>query len=587
MARLRNRRSRPRRRFEAVRDFFADLAYGTRRALRRAGGAIGGAIGAVWFRLPLRVRQGAAIAILAIGALALVRYAPIPRVPCEIGAAECAPADDAAQLVPGDAGLYVHLNLHAGSSQYRKAADLLGRLPDPQLVTQTVSGLVPHRGARFDLRRDVGPWVGGEIATAIEPSRQVEYLFSVADRGRAEEFLSKFAAKPGPTFEYRGTEVTTYPGSTTWGASAFVGGFLVLGDTATVRRAIDLDDGRGTSLADSKAARRVRDLLPEQRAADLYVSEAAARTLASAGGVAQQLDTFVDYSASQGFAAAAVAHGAGMEIELFSLLDRRATGRRPSFFAAFPPFQPSAAGELNPDAIAYLGIADPARSAGRLLEQASRADPQLVRSFERFSRRLQSSGGLDPRKQLVDLLRGEAAITVDPPPPAPHVTLVVDGVDQDKAITALARLQRPIADAINPGRTLQAPVFREQSIGGVTARSLRLSPTVELTYATFKGKLVVSTDPSGVRQVITGDQGLSHTALYKQTTGELPDRASAVVFVNLDQLFALAEQAGLAANPDYATFRDDIRAVKALALGVRGSSTELDTNLFLNIEEKK
>jgi hypothetical protein len=591
VARLPHLRSRLRRRAEATGDFIADLGYGTRRATRRVGGWIGGAISAVWFRLPLRARQAAAIAIPIAALVALILFVPIPRVPCQIGARECAPVDDAAKLVPGDAQLYLHLNLHGDSSQYRQTRDFFSGLPEPQLVTQAISGFVPHTGKVFDLRRDLSPWIGGEAAVGLGGGAgRGEYLFAVSDRKKADEFLAKFAGKPKAKAKYRGTEIVTYGSAANRAgapASAFVGDLLVLADAATLRRAVDLDHGRGRSLDDAAAAEQVRSLMPDQRAADVYVSRSGVHLLAGTGGASAQLDTFVDYGASKGFAAAAVAHDHGLGIELFSLLDRKRTKRRPSFFAALPAFHPTLAGELDPDAIAYLGIADPAKSAGRLLDEASRADPALARGFERFRKGLVRSGGVDPQKDLLGLFGGEAAIAVDPPPPVPHVTLVVNGVDEKKAITALARLQKPIVDAINPSTTLQAPVFQERSIGGVTARSLRLSPTVDLTYATFDGKLVVSTDPSGVQQVRSGKGHLAGTDLYDRTTSALPSRSSAVIFLNLNELFALAEQAGLAENPDYATFRDDIRAVKALALGVRGSDTELETNVFLNIQESK
>ena len=56
------------------------------------------------------------------------------------------------------------------------------------------------------------------------------------------------------------------------------------------------------------------------------------------------------------------------------------------------------------------------------------------------------------------------------------------GIDPQRADRALASLQGPIADALKAS-TGQAPRFSESKVGGVTAHSMQVSPTVNLTYA--------------------------------------------------------------------------------------------------------
>ena len=52
---------------------------------------------------------------------------------------------------------------------------------------------------------------------------------------------------------------------------------------------------------------------------------------------------------------------------------------------------------------------------------------------------------------------------------------------------ALARLQGPLAAAVDPGAGRQAPVFASTRSATSEAHSLRISPTVDLTYAVFDG----------------------------------------------------------------------------------------------------
>ena len=45
------------------------------------------------------------------------------------------------------------------------------------------------------------------------------------------------------------------------------------------------------------------------------------------------------------------------------------------------------------------------------------------------------------------------------------------------------------------------PTLEPRRIAGVEAVTLRVSPSLELTYAAFDDKLVVSTSPEGVRRL--------------------------------------------------------------------------------------
>ena len=59
---------------------------------------------------------------------------------------------------------------------------------------------------------------------------------------------------------------------------------------------------------------------------------------------------------------------------------------------------------------------------------------------------------------------------------------------------------------------------------------------------------------------------------------------SALVFVNFEELLALAERAGLTSNPAYATFRDDIHHLRALGVGVASQGDAVTTRFFLTIK---
>jgi hypothetical protein len=171
----------------------------------------------------------------------------------------------------------------------------------------------------------------------------------------------------------------------------------------------------------------------------------------------------------------------------------------------------------------------------------------------------------------------------EPTDAVPFASLIVEGVDEEAARDALARLQGPLVKAIGT-RAGSAAKFRTTEEDGVEVNSIRVSPTVDLSYAVFDEKLVVSTDPAGIAQVRSGGDGLGGTDSYEAVVNRLPDDLSALVFLNLDELLGLAEQAGLAEDPLYASLSDDISNIPSMGLAVTGSTDRIRSELFLALD---
>jgi hypothetical protein len=227
-------------------------------------------------------------------------------------------------------------------------------------------------------------------------------------------------------------------------------------------------------------------------------------------------------------------------------------------------------------------------------------------------------GNVDLERDLLPSLGGEAAFALEPAPPErrranrkqqdqPHIApppgpgepvvppgaealpaertpvleFVGAGIDEERAGQALARLQGPIAKALNPESGLQAPVFGTRKIDDVTAHSLRLSPTVNLTYAIASSVLVIATDPSGIEELAAGEGGLSGTDLFENATDGFPDDPSTLGYLDLRGLLALGERAGLAEDPAYATFAPELRKLEALGVAVRTDASRLESDARL------
>jgi hypothetical protein len=622
--------------FRGVRYLLGDALYVAGRGLEAIGRAlvaVGAGFRAAWFGLSLSTRRRLAAAILVAGVVAAVWFAAIPNLPCQFpGGDECPPEDDAAKVVPGDALAYAHANVDPETDQYEEAATLAGSLP--ALSGQLFAFLPGPAGRPLDFSEDVRPWLGGEVAMSIVPGEggtpEQTFLFEVADTAGAEEFAASVASGPLTDGDHEGVVVRT---DQRGNASAIVSGFLVLGPQAAVEATIDAAEGRERALTSSPLSQQILESLPEEAVAEVAVSEdGIADLLAGGRGSLGSLDAFVNFDASVGAGAAVVAEDGAFEFAIHSELDPERLEASPGFFEAFTDFEPHLPSELSPQTLAYLGLGDPAGSIEQLFTQAIAEAPGIATGFDSLIDDLRRTGKLDVQSELLPLLEGEAAFSIQPSPPGetgspeseaeipgedigppdapgetppedllppegapappgiapssgvPYLQFIADEVDEAAAREALGKLQGPLAEALNPSETLQAPVFQDREIEGTQAFSLRLSRVVDLTYAVFDDLLVVATDPRGVAQVAAGSGGLDEDGTYEEATEGLAEEPALLVYLNLAELLALAEREGLAEDPAYAVIAADARRLEALGLAVETGETTLDTTLRIPVD---
>jgi hypothetical protein len=550
--------------------------------------AIGRGSREFWLDLEIHTRLRLALALGAVVALALVWLVAVPALPCQApGGDRCPPADDAIHLVPADALAYVHLNVDPDTEQYEDAAKVFERLPGitKQASTLMLSRLPGSDGATPDFERDIEPWFGGEAALAIVPGggglgEEVQ-LLEVSDESGARKFADSIAAGKPRSTTYREVEMRVDRRGL---ATALVAGFLVIGAESGVRDAIDADSGaEGTgSLAGDRKASAARNALPDKRLADAYLSaRGIAELVADPRGPLATLASVINPDASQGAAAALVAGDDGLDLDVRSELGRRRAKAHPGFFSAFPSFEPDLAASLPPDSLGYVGIGDPGKTLRSLLKQAGAQEPGLAAAVGDLVQRVKRLGEVDLEKDLLPSLGGEAAIALQPAPQIPFLELIAADVDADRAGQALARLQGPIAQALNPSKSLQAPVVSQHQVGGLTAHSVRLSPTVDLTYAIEGPTLVVATDPAAVKQLASGEGGLDGEELFDRATDGFPGEVSMLGYLNLGGLIALGESAGLGEDPAYVSFASEIHKLRALGLAIQSSPEELSTDARL------
>jgi hypothetical protein len=288
-----------------------------------------------------------------------------------------------------------------------------------------------------------------------------------------------------------------------------------------------------------------------------------------------------------------------LALEARSVLDPERADASPGFFSALPAFEPELPADVGSEALAYLGLGDPGTSVEALLDLAAADAPDLLRAADRFERDLGRDAGVRVRDEILPLLGSEAALSIQPrsaegeavtpgtlePSGVPYVSLIADGVNAERASAALADLQTPVAEALAASGRARVPGFETARIAGVDAQSLLVDPDVNLTYAVFDDRLVIATSPIGIEQARSESAGLDSAPAYERVSDDLPERVSAIAYLDLRGLVALGEEIGLATDPGYAGFADDARALEAAIVSVSREDGAIRTDARLSVGE--
>jgi Protein of unknown function (DUF3352) len=503
------------------------------------------------------------------------------------------PATGAVRLVPADALVYIHLSTDTGRPAVKRALALARRFPDYPLAANLVStraGAIVGGGRSVDFGTDIRPWLGKEAAFALLNTSTSTagslIVLDVRNRAKATSFVEESGAVSSGS--YRGTALERYPSGTT---VAFVRHYLVLGQAASVRSAIDASAGRLPALANADAYRHAASGEPADRVLDAYASVAGVRrVLAPQGGLLGALGVLLYQPALTGTTISASAVGGGLRLRVHGALDPTLAR------AGAPPtreFSPTLAGELPEGTTVLLDVMGLDRVAPRVLGAgaaggiAGRIGPLL----QRLGAALNSEGV--PVSRVTSLFSGETAVAVSPAVAAkgslaargPALEIVARTKNEASTRQLLARVEAPLAQlfpppANGPG---QVPEFSNVSLAGITAHQLRLAPGLQLDYAVFRGLVVVATSLQAIAGVARHAHSLSDESAYGAVLRDRPDPVSSLVFLDFNQLLSLAEQAGLTSSSRVAALRPDLEKIQAIGLTSTRGEADTTAELLLHI----
>jgi Protein of unknown function (DUF3352) len=476
---------------------------------------------------------------------------------------ESQPPDRAAEFVGDGAYGYVHVSSDRSGEQWRRAADLMDKLPLLQgardrFLTRPLDGI--------DLTRDVMPWLGGEAAFALTPLADGRpeplLVLQARDERLAQRTLSRLAGA-GTGTPYRGTRLVPLAGDN---AAALTDGFVLAGAADAVKRAIDVRRGENPSLAEIADYTKLRDDLPKDRLLHGYVS----RTLLQSD-LAGPAAVLAGAAGAERIEAGAFSFGLDAERGRFAFRGSAPRGCE---------------GSGDSDSVLSKGPAQPLAVLGlgnlQCLVGAVLSTPQQSgagRWLRGFLEDVQKRDKIDLRRELLPLLKGQTAVTLSEDGQAPLVSAAVGGVNEQKALSVLGKLQPALLRLVDPEKVGSAAGFSARQVAGVGSLSASITPDLQLSYAAFEHTLVASTSPRGIQEAKNG-KGPKSSDDFRALLGGRPDQPSAVVFFDLSKLLALGDRVGLADVPAYLAIRDDLQKLRAVGAWVSREEEAIKAELL-------
>jgi hypothetical protein len=423
-------------------------------------------------------------------------------------------------------------------------------------------------------------WVGNEAALALlntsTSTAGTLVLLSVGNHAHAGAYLRASGASADGS--YRGVALEHFASGA---EAAFLDGFLLLGQLASVHAAIDASRGAAGSLAGSAVYRRAAAGEPAGRVLDAYASAGGVRRLlAPQSGLIGALGVLLYQPALDGLTVSLSPSPGGAKIRIHSALDASllsVSGRRA------PSFTPTLQKLIPAGSIALLETGDLIRIAPQVLAAgaAGGIGGGLIPLLSRLGSALHAEGV--NVAQVLSLFGHETAVVVTGG--AKPALLVLARVADTAAVrTELASLEIPLQQLFQSGSTTseQTDTLSQTQIGGVTVHQVKLEPGLEVDDALTDGLVAVSTGLPAISALIQRTHTIADDPGYRATLADIPRRVSSLTYLDFSQLLGLGEQTGLTRSARFRALSGDLQKIHAV--GLSSSSGETDSTAELSLQ---
>jgi hypothetical protein len=476
-------------------------------------------------------------------------------------------ASSATELVPEGAVLYGEATLKPEGEQKQAVDSILAKFPGGgqagDKLKEAIENGLREAGGQITFRDDIEPWLGDEAAyfasglSASGGFQSFALLFATEDEGKAQDALEKSAEGKITKKDYNGVEYITDESGGDTNAGAVFDGFLVAGNEAGVRAAIDA--GRGDStLSDNENFKDAMDRAEKDRLGLLFLNTPVlADTIRRTG--APLPDAFKRFL-EEPFVATFDADNDGVVVEATIPEE---LGRALTFFGQ--------GSDLLTDLPADSWLAFGQSDFGRLLDFYVDAFGEAAGGRDVIEQQFRAATGLDLQRDVIDwmgdfgfFLRGTTVADLEG-------ALVIETSDEAASRRFIDALERLAKSQAEPGMRI-GPLTAPGGGEGFTGES----PDVPKPVHVFQkgGRVVFAYGDGAAKAAVDPAQTLGDSAEFAATRDSLGNYEVSF-YMLMQPIIELADSAGASSDSDWQSAKPYLEAISAIVGGTSGDGGDL------------
>jgi Protein of unknown function (DUF3352) len=486
--------------------------------------------------------------------------------------------DEAVDLVPADAAVYMNVFLNPSRNQKRAIRDLLAKFeeaPTPDETTDELAKLIDEGLEEVGLtfKEDIDPWLGRQIAffasdfEAGSPTAAalIETEDEAATRGVVDKLDDQGDVDP-QTKTYEGVEYNFYSEDEQGDpfASGFVEDFWVVGSEDGFKAVVDASEGE--SLADTEQFVDTTGLLSDDHLALFYFdAERLVNEAVATGDVTEDelraLEAFPGFTEQGPAAASLYVQDDGAVLELASSAPEddsllRAVG------------ESGLLSDLPRNSWFAFGISGVGNLFTTTLESVAEGSAPEA-DLEIFEEQFASETGLDLREDVLGWMEDAGVFVEGTTMFEIQGGVVIESAAPEKSSEAIDVLGEYIA-------AQGAPVTPAE-VDGVEGFSVEQEGMPQPVYVLGGDRVVIAYGRDATERAISGTETLDDSEAFQSASNALGDDFTPSFFLDVSAVLGLVE--GLGASQE-ATYQQDVKPwVDPLSHVVYG--TKLDGDIIV------
>jgi Protein of unknown function (DUF3352) len=483
----------------------------------------------------------------------------------------------AASLAPADSLVYGEATLRPEGDQKAALEALVEKFPGEGSAGDRIGRLMEQAFAESDsglsYKDDIEPWLGDEagfFVSSVDPTggdAAAALLVATDDEGQAEGAIEKGSKGEGREDSYEGHDYRVFPEDD--GAAGVVDGWVVLGNPAGFKAAVDTMEG-GEPIEEDEAFKRTLADAPDERLGFFYMNGPAFYEALQKSPAAAMLGPAFRQLFEEPLLATVNADDTGVRFE----------GTIPASLLAGIPIVSEgggAAGELPADA--WLAVAQP--DLGKTIEAYVGLFAGAAGGPNVIEQQLRSSTGLDLQEDVISWMGDWGLFVRGTSTDDLNGALTIETTDEaasGRFIDAVVRLTRQNAD---PGTEI-GPLELGAGGEGVTMRGPGLEQPLHLFQR--DGRVVAAYGNSAARDALDPPETLGDSPAFTDAQAALGGDYDASFYFAIGPILQLIESTSAASDEEWQQVKPYLEPLGALVGGARKEGDKVHSAFGLTVK---